>query len=163
MRSPVMLLRTTHPNPVRLAAAILASAALAHGTADAQKPSFTLEAALSAPFPSGLTAAPTGARVAWIFDAQGSRNIWVGEPGANGSFTARQLTRFTGDIGVEIGALAWTFDGQTLVFERGGEPNPRNLALGSTPGQLWTISLGDTTPRLIGDGSSPAMAPKANI
>ncbi|HEY4130812.1 MAG TPA: prolyl oligopeptidase family serine peptidase, partial [Gemmatimonadaceae bacterium] len=115
------------------------------------------------PFPSDLTAAPAGGRVAWIFDAQGSRNIWIGEPGTNGAFTSRQLTRFTGDLGVEIGAPNWTFDGQAIVFERGGEPNPRDLPLGSTPGQLWTMSLTDTAPRLIGDGSSPAMAPKANM
>jgi dipeptidyl aminopeptidase/acylaminoacyl peptidase len=159
--------RIMHRNRGRLVSALSGTILLVGGTfvakaARAQTPSFTLEAALSAPFPSGLTAAPAGAKVAWIFDADGSRNIWVGEPGANGSFTSRQLTRFSGDIGVEIGAVAWTFDGQAIVFERGGEPNPRDLPLGSTPGQLWTISLADTTPRLIGDGGSPAMAPKAN-
>ncbi len=144
---------------------LLLCSAFVAGAARAQSPaqSFTLEAALSAPFPSGLIAAPAGGRVAWIFDAQGSRNIWVGEPGANGAFTSRQLTRFTGDLGEEIGTLAWSFDGQAVVFERGGEPNPRDLPLGSTPGQLWTMALGDTTPRLIGDGSSPAMAPKSNM
>src|SRR5262249_53529178 len=85
------------------------------------------------------------------------------EPAANGSFTSRQLTRFTGDNGVEIGRMAWSFDGQALVFERGGEPNPRDLPLGGTPPQLWMIAIGDTTPKLIGDGSGPAMAPKANM
>ncbi len=159
--------RATHRNRDRLVSVLsgivfLVGAAFFGDAARAQAPSFSIEAALSPPFPSGLTAAPAGARVAWIFDAQGSRNIWIGEPGANGSFTSRPLTRFTGDVGVEIGTLAWAFDGQALVFERGGEPNPRDLPLGSTPGQLWTISLGDTTPRLIGDGSSPAMAPNAN-
>ncbi len=142
--------------------ALWIAAALFTETARAQTPSFTLESALSAPFPSGLIAAPAGGKVAWIFDAQGSRDIWVGEPGANGSFTSRQLTRFTGDLGVEIGTLAWTFDGAALVFERGGEANPRDLPLGSAPGQLWTISLGDTVPRLIGDGSAPATAPRSN-
>lgn len=148
MRSPVVL---------------LVSAVFAAGTAAAQGPSFTLEAALSAPFPSGLTAAPAGGRVAWIFDAEGSRNIWVGEAGANGSFASRQLTRFTGDDGVEMGTLAWSFDGRTLAFERGGEPNPRDLPLGSSPGQIWAIALGDTAPRLIGDGGSPTPAPNANV
>jgi dipeptidyl aminopeptidase/acylaminoacyl peptidase len=149
-----MLLRST----------LLASAAfLAIGTASAQAPTFTVDAALSAPFPSGLVAAPTGARVAWIFDAEGSRNIWIGEPSANGSFTSRALTSYTGDIGVEIGTLAWSFDGKTVVFERGGEPNPRDLPLGSTPEQIWTIAVGDTTPRLIGEGSSPAASPNADV
>jgi dipeptidyl aminopeptidase/acylaminoacyl peptidase len=159
---------TTHRTRDRLVAALskivsLVGVAFFVQAARAQTPSFTIESALSAPFPSELTAAPAGGRVAWIFDAQGSRNIWVGEPGANGAFTSRQLTRFIGDDGLEIGSLAWTFDGQALVFERGGDPNPRDLPLGSTPGQLWTISLSDTTPRLIGDGNSPAMAPKANM
>ena len=142
---------------------LLVCAASALGTAEAQKPSFTLDAALSAPFPTGLTAAPAGARVAWIFDSEGSRNIWVAEPSANGSFTSRQLTRYTGDLGVEIGTPVWSFDGQTLVFVRGGEPNPRDLPLGSTPAQIWAIALGDTTPRLIGDGGSPTPAPNANV
>src|SRR6185437_6772464 len=94
---------------------------------------------------------------------QGSRNVWVAERSANGSFTSRQLTNYSGDIGVEIGTLAWSADGRTLVFERGGEPNPLTLPLGSAPGQLWAIALGDTAPRLLGDGSSPAIAPNANI
>src|SRR3982750_3690523 len=78
----------------RLGAALLATTPLA--TAAAQQPSFTIESALSAPFPSGLTAAPAGGRIAWIFDAEGSRNIWIAEPSANGSFTSRQLTRLPG-------------------------------------------------------------------
>src|SRR5689334_20217867 len=120
---------------------LLASAVFA-ASAAAQRPSFTIDAALSAPFPSGLTAAPAGSRLAWIFDAEGSRNIWVAEPSANGSFASRQLTRFTGDFGVEIQAPVWSFDGQTVVFVRGGEPNPRDLPLGSTAAQIWAISLG---------------------
>ncbi len=131
-------------------------------TASAQGSSFTLEASLGAPFPSGLIAAPAGGRVAWIFDARGSRNIWVGEAGANGAFTSRQLTGFTGDNGVEIGSLAWSFDGRALAFERGGATNPRDLPLGSVPAQLWTIVLGDTTPHLIGEGSAPTPSPTAN-
>src|SRR5690242_12911854 len=139
---------------------LLVTAAVA--TATAQQPSFTIDAALSAPFPSGLTAAAAGSRVAWIFDAEGSRNIWISEPGANGTFSSRQLTRYTGDVGVELGSLAWSFDGKALVFERGGEPNPQDLPLGGTPQQLWAIAVGDTAPHLIGDGSSPAPAPNAN-
>jgi dipeptidyl aminopeptidase/acylaminoacyl peptidase len=148
--------------PALRASALIVSVAIAGSVAAAQGPAFSIDDALSAPFPSGLVASPAGGRVAWIFDAEGSRNIWVAEPSANGSFTSRQLTRFSGDIGVEIGRLLWSSDGQALVFERGGEPNPRSLPLGTAPGQLWTIALGDTAPRLIGDGSSPAMAPKAN-
>jgi dipeptidyl aminopeptidase/acylaminoacyl peptidase len=146
----------------RLGTALLFATVAAESVA-AQKPSFTLENALSAPFPSGLTAAPTGARVAWILDAEGSRNIWVAEPTANGSFAPRQLTNYTGDLGVEIETPVWSSDGKTLVFMRGGEQNPRDLPLGSSaPAQMWAMTLGDTAPRLIGDGSSPTMSPTAN-
>ena len=168
MTASVLLHRASSRDDGRIGTALqrivlLASAAFTVRTAAAQGPSFTLESALSAPFPSGLTAAPAGGRIAWIFDAEGSRNIWVGEAGANGSFTSRQLTRYTGDAGVEMGTLAWSFDGQALAFERGGEPNPRDLPLGSAAQQIWAIALGDTTPRLIGDGSSPTPAPNANV
>ena len=159
--------RTRHRNGGRTGAALTplflaAIAACASQAAAAQAPSFTLEAALSAPFPSGLTAAPAGGRVAWIFDAQGSRNIWVGEAGANGAFTSRPLTGYTGDTGVKIGTLAWSHDGRALAFERGGSPNPGDLPLGSTAEQIWTIAVGDTAPRLIGDGSAPTPAPNAS-
>src|SRR4029079_694005 len=120
-----MLHRAKHPHGasvgVRLTRYVLIASAIFAGAVSAQKPSFTIESALSAPFPSGLTAAPAGGRVAWIFDAQGSRNIWVGEPSGSGSFTSRQLTNYPGDLGVEIEDLEWSFDGQTIVFIRGGE------------------------------------------
>jgi dipeptidyl aminopeptidase/acylaminoacyl peptidase len=155
---------TRHPT-LRHRATLACSAlfvAFAATPAAAQAPSFTIEAALGAPFPSELTAAPAGNRVAWIFNARGSRNIWLGEPGANGSFTSRQVTGFTGDDGVEIGQLAWSHDGQSIAFVRGGEPNPRDLPLGGTPPQLWTMTVGDTAPHLIGDGSGATPAPNDN-
>lgn len=156
---------TRHPRAHRRRATLACAAllmAFAAEPAAAQAPSFTIEQALGAPFPSELTAAPAGNRVAWIFNARGSRNIWVGEPGPNGSFTSRQVTGFTGDDGVEIGQLAWSHDGQSIAFVRGGEPNPRDLPLGGTPPQLWTIAVGDSAPHLVGDGSSPTPAPNDN-
>src|SRR6267378_6308132 len=41
---------------------------------------FTLNDVMQAPFPYYMVAAPTGAAVAWVFDAKGCRNIWVAEP-----------------------------------------------------------------------------------
>ena len=93
--------------PALLRSALIAIAAFSGSVAAAQSPAFSIDDALSAPFPSGLVASPTGAKVAWIFDAQGSRNIWVAEPSANGSFASRQLTRYTGDIGVDIVTISW--------------------------------------------------------
>jgi hypothetical protein len=41
--------------------------------------SFTLEQVMSSPFPSELTVSKRGDRVAWAFDAEGKRNIWIAE------------------------------------------------------------------------------------
>ena len=41
--------------------------------------SFTLEQVMSSPFPSELTVSKRGDKLAWAFDAEGKRNIWVAE------------------------------------------------------------------------------------
>ena len=57
---------------------------------------FTLEQVFSAPFPTSLTASSDGARVAWVFDERGARNVWAADaPG----FEGRRLTSFEGDDG----------------------------------------------------------------
>src|SRR5215813_1789102 len=81
---------------------------------------FTIEQVLSSPFPSDLIAAPTGERIAWVFDAEGKRNVWVAE---GPDFKARQLTQYTEDTGQEITELNFTHDGKWLVYVRGGAPN----------------------------------------
>ena len=68
---------------------------------------FTLEAVFSAPFPTGLTASPDGSRVAWVFNEQGTRNVWAADaPG----FEGRRLTAFAGDDGTTIQGLAFSRD-----------------------------------------------------
>ncbi len=85
----------------RLVLSVLAaSALLAASAARAQThcpPDFTLPQLLSAPFPSGLTAAPEGGRVAWVYNDRGVRNVWVAERGGAGAYRSRPLTRFTGE------------------------------------------------------------------
>src|SRR5271170_2231995 len=66
---------------------------------------FTIEQVLSAPFPSDLVAAARGGRAAWVFDKDGSRNVWIAEPGANGAFTARPISAYVGDDGYDLGEL----------------------------------------------------------
>jgi dipeptidyl aminopeptidase/acylaminoacyl peptidase len=144
---------------------VVAQAQDAMAQASAQRPpdaSFTLEAVLSAPFPTQLVAAPAGGRVAWIFDSQGSRNVWVAEPGANGSYTSRALTTYTGDDGVEIEDLTWAPDGSALAYTRSGSANPLSLPKGVTPQQLWVVQLSDGATHLIGEGRAPAISPKGD-
>jgi hypothetical protein len=59
-----------------LIAAVFVAPAPAQPAADA---AFTFEQVRSYPFPSGLTAAATGARIAWAFNERGLRNIYVAE------------------------------------------------------------------------------------
>ena len=87
---------------------------------------FTLEQMLSSPFPSELTAAPQGSRIAWVFNAEGRRNIWIAE---GPRFIARQLTVYQEDDGQTISDLQFSPDADTLVFVRGGNKN----AAGESP------------------------------
>ena len=41
---------------------------------------YTLNDVMQAPFASDMLAAPTGAAVAWVFNAKGCSNIWVADP-----------------------------------------------------------------------------------
>jgi dipeptidyl aminopeptidase/acylaminoacyl peptidase len=127
----------------------------------------TLEQILSAPFPSELTAAPAKGRVAWVFNAQGVRNIWVSEPASDGSYKSRQLTQYKDDDGQDVGQLSWAPDAETIVYTRGGDleflgasnPNPQHFAEGVEQ-NIWAISFSGGTPKKIGDGHSPAVSTK---
>src|SRR2546428_11821157 len=74
-----------------------------------QNNGFTLEQVLSSPFPSDLVAAPEGERIAWVFNAEGKRNVWVAE---GPDFKARQLTQYNEDDGQELTDLSFTRDGK---------------------------------------------------
>ena len=117
---------------------------------------------LSAPFASDLVAAPQGARVAWVFDIEGKRNIWTAE---GPLFQARQLTRYDADDGQEITNLAFTHDGEWIIFVRGGDinsagdvPNPTNDPRGVQQ-QVLAVSLKDARIRFLAAGTDPVVSP----
>ena len=85
--------------------------------APAQSP-FSIEQVKSYPFPNELTAAGSGSRIAWAFNEQGKRNIWVAE---GPSFTARQLTTYDVDDGQELTSVQISSDGKWVVYLRGGD------------------------------------------
>jgi hypothetical protein len=94
---------------LRLWSAAAACAALFMTQAAGAHPAaFTLNDVMLAPFPYDMVAAPTGAAVAWVFDAKGCRNIWVRDPSHGAK--ARQITPYTEDDGFDIGELAWSPD-----------------------------------------------------
>ena len=45
----------------------------------AEAQNFTLEQVMSSPFPSDLIVSKRGDKLAWAFDAEGKRNIWIAE------------------------------------------------------------------------------------
>ena len=67
---------------------ILASTAAAQASRTSP---FTVAQVRSYPFPTELTASATGARIAWAFNEQGRRNIFVAE---GPTFAARALTHY---------------------------------------------------------------------
>jgi dipeptidyl aminopeptidase/acylaminoacyl peptidase len=134
----------------------------APGTAEDR--SFTLDQIMSAPFASDLVAAPTGGKVAWVFNEHGSRNVWVAEAPA---YKGCRLTAYTGDDGQEISGLDWAADGLTLAYARGSEdgggPDPNPLSKPRVPEQtVWVVSLDKGQPRSLGAGRSPRISPKGD-
>lgn len=144
----------------RLRPAVLLALALllAVPAASVAQGPFTLEQIFSAPFPTALTAAPDGSRVAWVFDERGARNVWAASaPGFEGS----RLTAFEGDDGTTIHSLAFSRDGSRIAFIRGdgpnraGElPNPTSNPAGVEQA-LWVIESGGELRKI----TEPAAAP----
>jgi dipeptidyl aminopeptidase/acylaminoacyl peptidase len=85
-----------------------------------QAANFTIEQVLSSPFPSELVAASSAPRIAWVFNAKGTRNVWIAD---GPDFLAKQVTHYAADDGTPIASLRLTPDGRTVVFVRGTETN----------------------------------------
>ena len=116
----------------------LALTVAAATSAPAQQP-FTLQQILSAPYALSLTAAPKGAEFAWVENAEGLRNIWIGGP----KESARQITRYGEDDGQDLDGLAWSPDATSIAYSRGAETgadgkpaNPAHLQR-ATPVEVW--------------------------
>ena len=104
----------------RFACGLLPLAVIVIASPHVRGDGFTLEQVMSSPFPSDLIASKSGDKLAWVFDAQGKRNIWVAEAPA---FKGRQLTRYDKDDGQEITEPEFSPDGNWIAFVRGGPPN----------------------------------------
>ncbi|MFP5285325.1 MAG: S9 family peptidase [Thermoanaerobaculia bacterium] len=125
----------------------------------------TLEAILSAPFPSEILASPAGGRLAWVQNDRGIRNVWVAEPP---DYRGRQVTRYDRDDGQFVGSLEWTPDGRTLFYVRGGAanrqgeiPNPTSDPAGAEQA-VWRLSMDGGEPVRVGPGSNPAPSPRGD-
>ena len=122
----------------------------------------TIENLLSPPFPTGLTASADGKSIAWVFNNKGSRNIFFATSPA---FSAKKITNYSGDDGMEINSVCLTPDASKIIFVRGnannnrGEPaNPAFLQT-STERIIYVIDNNGNNLRKIAAGSSPEISP----
>ena len=125
---------------------------------------FTLEHVMSSPFPSDLVTTKRGDRIAWAFDAEGKRNIWIAEAP---SFTARQLTHYDSDDGGELTDLVFGPNGNVIAFARGNEQgknsageyaNPTTDPAG-TKKEVWVVDARTGRTTKIGEGEAPMFSP----
>ncbi|PWU09353.1 MAG: S9 family peptidase [Terriglobia bacterium] len=129
----------------------------------AQTSPFTIDQVLSSAFPTHLTTAATGGKVAWASSTRGVINIMVAEaPG----YVARKVTGYTEDDGQDIDEIRWTADARAIVYVRGGGPNrageypnPTSDPRGSEQA-VWIRSLDGLAPRRIGEGGAVAVSPR---
>lgn len=123
-----------------------------------------LAEALALPVASGLVGARDVPRFAWVENAAGVRSIWLATRGQS----ARRLTTFTDDDGQQLYGLAFSNDGASLAFVRGGDEEfpdeedlPNTGAAPLTPNQqVFVVPAEGGTPLEIGQGHSPVFSPE---
>jgi dipeptidyl aminopeptidase/acylaminoacyl peptidase len=153
------------------AAAAVALVAARPATAQVAQTSagFTLAQVRSYPFPTELTASATGARLAWAFNEQGLRNIYVAEGPA---FTPRKLTSYASDDGQELTSVTVSADGKWVVYVRGGDHGSNwDDALPVNPTfspvapkvQIWSVPFAGGEPKALADGDGPVVSPRSDL
>lgn len=120
----------------------------------------------SAPFPNELTASAQGSKMAWAFNEEGKRNVYVAE---GPDFKPRKLTNYTSDDGQEITSLSISNDGKWVVFVRGGDHGsnwedglPVNPAFSAVPYKVQVLSIpfAGGEAKSLSEGDAPAIHPK---
>jgi dipeptidyl aminopeptidase/acylaminoacyl peptidase len=134
----------------------------AHGSTG----SFTIDQVMSAPFASSLIPAPSGAKVAWLLNERGRRNVWVASAP---DWKGRKVTNFEADDGQEIDDLAWAPDGKYLLFAHGGDfemgrDNPDPASNPEKPEQaIWMVTLEGAPAKKLTEGRGAAISPKGDM
>ena len=149
-----------------LALTLAAGALAAHPTpagAQEDREGLTVAEVMSAPFPSELTAAPEGGRLAWALYEEGVRNVYVAGPP---DYRGRRITPYARDDGQAIEDVSFTGSGRRVVYVRGGSPNDAGLnpnpshAPGGQERAIWSVPVtGDGDPSRLAEGHDPAPSP----
>ncbi len=121
-----------------------------------------IEDLLSVPFPTDMKSSPDGRQIAWVFNNQGVRNVYLFDAA---TFSTKALTKHTFDDGMEITDIAFTPDGTKILFVEGnpnnsnGEAaNPRMLQT-KTSRAIWVIDVDGNNLKKIGEGANPVVSP----
>ncbi|HQQ97710.1 MAG TPA: prolyl oligopeptidase family serine peptidase [Cyclobacteriaceae bacterium] len=129
----------------------------------------TLDAIKNYPFPTELTAAQQGSRIAWALDELGRRNVYVAE---GPDFKPRKLTNYADDDGQEISSLSISANGQWVVFVRGGDHGSNwdpelavNPAFTTAPSKVkvMVIPFAGGEVKSVSEGDSPVISPKSDV
>ncbi|UFH56426.1 S9 family peptidase [Spirosoma sp. KNUC1025] len=129
---------------------------------------FSFEAVKGYPFPTELTSSAQGSRIAWAFDEQGKRNVYVAQ---GPDFSPRKLTSFNNDDGQEITSLSVSNDGKWVVFVRGGDHGSNwddELPVNTTSSpvspkvQIWSFPFDGGEGKAIAEGDAPVISPKSD-
>lgn len=164
-------MRTRHAAILGLALVIVASPPQRAMSLEAQAPApgYPAEDVFSYPFPADLTAAAKAGRIAWTFNEQGRRNIFVAEAPR---FEARQLTSYDSDDGQELSSVALSPSGDWVVYVRGGDhgsnwddSEPVNVMAWPNPPrvEIWAVPFAGGEPRLLAEGDFPAISPRGDV
>lgn len=122
----------------------------------------TIDNLLNVPFPASLTSSPDGRRIAWVFNDQGRRNIYIAEAP---DFVPKKITGYTEDDGQEITSLQFLPDNNRLIFIRGGAPNSANELpnpIAIQPGverAIWIINSDGSGLKKLAAGFYPKVSP----
>ena len=159
----------TENKPILLHRAIIASFVLlltiTSISLQAQNNSFTLTQVKAYPFPTDLTSSNEGSKIAWAFNEEGKRNIYVAE---GPTFTSRRLTSYLNDDGQALSSISISNTGKWVVYIRGGDFGsnwddalPVNPTFATTlpKVQIWSILFTGGEPILLGEGESPIISP----
>ena len=84
-------------------------AAILFQSAKLNAQNFTLQSIKAYPYPTELTASASGTKIAWAFDEQGKRNVYVAEAP---TWQSRKLTNYNIDDAQEITSLQISADGK---------------------------------------------------